>query len=94
MKWAKAIVWISLAPLLWPSSAFACAACFGRSDSAMAKGMNAGIFTLMGVLVTVLIGAASFIFYLVRKSRPQTARAKAPRREFMPAAPVAEAAKS
>ena len=46
---------------------FACATCFGKSDSAMAQGMNWGIFTLLGVIVTVLGGIASFFVYLIRK---------------------------
>jgi heme/copper-type cytochrome/quinol oxidase subunit 2 len=50
-------------------SLFACAACTGgKTDSAMAAGMNAGIFTLLGVIVFVLVGAASFAFYLVRRA--------------------------
>ena len=47
---------------------FACAACFGKSDSAMAKSINAGIFSLMAIIVTVLIGAASFFVFLARKA--------------------------
>ena len=49
---------------LAPSSLFACAACFGRSDSTPAQGMNWGIFTLMGVIVTVLASIASFFIYI------------------------------
>ncbi len=50
-------------------SLFACAACTGgKTDSAMAQGMNAGIFSLLGVIVFVLIGTASFAFYLVRRA--------------------------
>ena len=33
-----------------PASLFACAACYGASDSPMAKGMNWGIFSLLGVV--------------------------------------------
>ncbi|MEI9863648.1 MAG: hypothetical protein WDN00_03640 [Limisphaerales bacterium] len=45
---------------LAPSPLWACATCFGKSDSAMAQGMNWGIFTLLGVIVTVLATIASF----------------------------------
>jgi hypothetical protein len=48
--------------------AFACAACYGKSDSAMAKSVNAGIFSLMAIIVTVLVGAASFFVFLARKA--------------------------
>ena len=50
-----------------PSPLFACATCFGQSDSTLASGMNWGIFTLMGVIVTVLATIASFFVYIIRK---------------------------
>jgi len=50
------------------SSASACSACFGKSDSALAAGMNWGIFTLLGVIGSVLGGVASFFVYLAKKS--------------------------
>jgi hypothetical protein len=46
----------------------ACAACFGKSDSAMARSLNASIFTLMGIVATVLAGAASFFVFLARRA--------------------------
>ena len=46
----------------------ACAACFGKSDSSMAHSLNASIFTLMGFIGTVLVGAASFFVFLARKA--------------------------
>ena len=54
---------VALAP-----SAHACAACFGASDSDMAKGVNMGIFALLGVIVAVLGGIASFFIYLARRA--------------------------
>jgi len=39
----------------------ACAACYGKSDSPLANGMNWGIFTLLGVVVPVL-GCFAFCF--------------------------------
>jgi len=48
--------------------AFACAACFGQSDSRMAQGMNMGIFALLLVITAVLGGVASFFIYLARRS--------------------------
>jgi hypothetical protein len=56
------------AVLASPTGAYACAACFGKSDSSMAKSVNAAIFSLMGVIVTVLIGAASFFVFLSRRA--------------------------
>ena len=69
MKRIQAIVLtIIAAALASPTGAFACAACFGKSDSTMAKSVNAAIFILMGVIITVLIGAASFFVFLSRRS--------------------------
>jgi len=59
---------ISLWGAFVPHSLLACAACFGQSDSALAKGMNMGIFSLLAVVVVVLGGIASFFIYLARKS--------------------------
>jgi hypothetical protein len=50
------------------TSLFACAACTGKSDSDMAKSLNAGIFSLLAVVATVLAGAASFFVFLARKA--------------------------
>ncbi|HZQ46674.1 MAG TPA: hypothetical protein VFC07_06670 [Verrucomicrobiae bacterium] len=49
-------------------SALACAACYGKSDSPLAQGMNWGIFSLLAVVGCVLGGIASFFIYLARKS--------------------------
>jgi hypothetical protein len=53
---------------LHPASVFACAACYGASDSPMAKGMNWGIFSLLGVVVMVLGSVASFFVFLGKKA--------------------------
>jgi membrane glycosyltransferase len=47
---------------------WACAACFGQSDSAMAKGMNMGIFALLLIITSVLAGVAGFFVFLIRRS--------------------------
>jgi hypothetical protein len=76
--WAAVLVW-----LCSPSSLLACAACFGKSDSNMARSLNAGIFSLMAVIVTVLGGAASFFVFLSRKA---ASTAKAPEQSDPPPA--------
>ena len=53
---------------LHPASVFACAACYGASDSAMAKGMNWGILSLLAVVVMVLGSVASFFVFLGKKA--------------------------
>jgi hypothetical protein len=51
-----------------PNTLLACAACYGQSDSPMAKGMNWGIFSLLAVVVFVLGAIASFFVYLAKRS--------------------------
>jgi hypothetical protein len=64
-KFLKAILPVLAA--FAPSQLFACAACYGRSDSPLASGINWGIFTLMGVVLTVLTCSAVFFVHIVRK---------------------------
>jgi len=59
---------VLLALVLSPSSLFACATCFGASDSDMARGMNMGIFSLLAVVVVVLTAFASFFVFIARRS--------------------------
>lgn len=51
-----------------PHSLFACAACYGASDSPMAKGMNWGILSLLGVVAVVLGSIASFFVFIGKRS--------------------------
>lgn len=57
-----------LAAAFQPASVFACAACYGASDSPMAKGMNWGIFSLLGVVAVVLGCIATFFVFIGKKS--------------------------
>jgi len=69
-KFSKMILAAAVLAALAPSPLFACAACgSGNShiNSPLATGMNWGIFTLMGVIVTVLASIGSFFIYLVRR---------------------------
>lgn len=65
----------ALGLVLHAPSVFACAACFGKSDSPLAQAMNWGIFSLLAVVVTVLGGIASFFIFLARRAagKPATA---------------------
>jgi hypothetical protein len=49
--------------------ALACATCFGQSDSEMAKGMNAGIFVLLGFVALFWAAFGSFFVFIVRRSQ-------------------------
>jgi hypothetical protein len=64
------VVGAALAALA-PSQLFACAACYGQSDSPLASGMNWGIFTLMGVILTVLTCITLFFVHVIRGEQAQ-----------------------
>jgi hypothetical protein len=49
-------------------SAQACTACFGQSDSSLARGMNMGIFALLLVITSVLCAIAGFFVFLARRT--------------------------
>ena len=63
---------------LAPSSLFACAACYGKSDSPLASGMNWGIFTLMGVVLPVLGCFGFCIVRLINKDETSSKNNDAP----------------
>ena len=62
----KSIFTVTL--LLCAQAAFACSACYGKSDSALAQGMNWGIYTLLGFIGMVLVGVAVFFVFIVRRA--------------------------
>jgi hypothetical protein len=66
------------AAALAPSPLFACAACYGKSDSPLASGMNWGIFTLMGVILTVLTCITLFFVHVIRGEKAQIEADKNP----------------
>lgn len=74
-----------------PGQAWACAACFGKSDSAMAQGMNMGIFTLLLVICSVLVGIATFFAYILRRAARLESANSAGFNESVPSKPAATA---
>jgi hypothetical protein len=64
----KLLLFLVLVLMALPSSVMACAACFGQSDSDMAKGLNAGIFLLFGIVACVLGGFVALFIYMARRS--------------------------
>jgi hypothetical protein len=62
-------VMLAAALLVVPRAALACPVCFGQSDSPMANAMNLGILALLGCIVAVLGGFATFMVYLGRRER-------------------------
>lgn len=72
--WSAAL---AAAVLLLPAAASACATCFGKSDDPMARGMNAGIFTLLLCILSVLAAISVFFFYILRRAARMAAAAQA-----------------
>ena len=70
----------------WPRTVAACATCFGQSDSALAAGMNWGIFTLLVVVAGVLGGVASFFVFLARRAGSAAVAALPPETRSSPSA--------
>jgi len=62
---------VAVAMMFAPSPSLACAACTGRTDSALAVGMNWGILTLLGFVLTVLSCFVVFFVHVARRSRPE-----------------------
>jgi len=60
-------LWVALV-LAAPQTMLACATCFGKSDSDLARAMNWGIVSLLAVVVVVLGGIAAFFVYLARRA--------------------------
>ncbi len=59
-----------LASLLIVQPALACSVCVGGDpNSAMNQGIQAGMFVLLGVVSTVLLGFASLLLFWVRRAR-------------------------
>ena len=64
--------------LLIPNLASACSSCYGKSDSDLAKGMNAGIFALLFVVGGVLTAFSAFFIYLAKRSATVSAQSTEP----------------
>ncbi len=60
--------------LVWfPRDALACATCYGDPDAVQTHSMNMAIFTLLGVIGTVLfLLTAFFVFLMIRTKRVAT----------------------
>ncbi|MBL67875.1 MAG: hypothetical protein CMO74_05410 [Verrucomicrobiales bacterium] len=52
-----------------PAILAACPSCFGKTDSQLAHGLNAGIYTLLGVVALVLGAVAAFGIFLWRRGQ-------------------------
>lgn len=52
-----------------PRAVQACAVCYGASDAPQTRGMNFGIFTMLGVTGVVLSSFGGMIFCFARRAR-------------------------
>ena len=68
----------ALAFVFAPKAAFACAACYGQTDSPLGKGLNWGIFSLLVVAASVIGGITSFFVYIAKRSAATTRPAEQP----------------
>ena len=64
----------------------ACAACYGKSDSSLAQGMNWGIVALLAVVLTVLSGIVAFFVHVAKRTASVGAQPETPQ----PAEPAPE----
>jgi len=64
-----------LAIALAPRAALACPVCFGDSNAPMAIATNTGILFMLGIVVVVLCGFASFFVHLIRRANRAAAEA-------------------
>ena len=71
------IAGLALGSAALPQTASACAACFGKSDSKMAQGMNMGIFSLLAVVVFMQAAVGAFFFVFLKKRAAKIAAQRA-----------------
>jgi hypothetical protein len=64
----SSFVIFTLIAVVTAPSAFACATCYGASDSPLAQGMNWGIMVLLGFIGMVLVAVSSFFVYIARRA--------------------------
>lgn len=67
MRKFRKLIMAAMLLALSPSPLFACAACYGRSDSPLAHGVNWGIFSLLSVVVLMLSSIATFFVFILRR---------------------------
>ena len=69
MRLRPAIVLASAAALAGIPALNACTACFGKTDEALAQGMNAGIYVMLVFVVAAWVLFGSFFVFIARRSQ-------------------------
>ena len=64
----KVLVALGMLAVSKAESVYACAACYGQSDSPLARGMNWGILCLLVVITGVLGGVVAFFVHVGKKA--------------------------
>ncbi len=62
------IALFALVLTLLPQELLACAVCAGDKNSQMGKAADAGVLTLLLIIMSVLAGVATFFVYIVRRA--------------------------
>jgi len=55
----------------------ACTACFGKTDEALAQGMNAGIYVMLAFVAAAWVLFGSFFVFMARRSKRVSAEVEA-----------------
>ena len=76
MKFYLRISSVLAAALLLMPSLNACTACFGKTDEALAQGMNAGIYVMLIFVVAAWVLFGSFFVFIARRSKRVNAEAE------------------
>ena len=75
MRKLRNVILAAALAALSPSPVFACAACAGGPTTGpLTHGMNAGIFTLLGIVVLMLGSIATFFVVLIRREAAAQAK--------------------
>ncbi len=70
MRSVAVVLFVLIGLVIVAQPASACATCFGADDSALTKGMNSAILTLLAIVAVVQVGfAAAFIVFILRSRR-------------------------
>jgi heme/copper-type cytochrome/quinol oxidase subunit 2 len=64
----KIFVLLALLLAVTPNNVWACATCYGASDSPLAQGMNMGIMVLLACIGLVILGICVFFAYIIRRA--------------------------
>jgi heme/copper-type cytochrome/quinol oxidase subunit 2 len=64
----KIILLLALLLVVTPNDVWACATCYGASDSPLAQGMNMGIMFLLACIGVVILGICVFFAYIIRRA--------------------------